>query len=102
MPHHTHQKLRPVLVLKILSTYEDLLVCTISSQVNQYISGLDLLLDKKHPAFAGSGLNNTSIIRLANLYTFPQRSNLKVIGFLPDNYRKSLLNDLARFLLKED
>ena len=67
IPQDNQQKLRPVLILKILPKYNDLLVCAVSSQLHQLIPDFDLILEDTHPAFSDSGLRVSSIFRLGNL-----------------------------------
>ena len=55
-------KLRPALVLKIIPLYNDLLVCGISTQINQEVVGFDEILKTNDTEFSLSGLVQTSLI----------------------------------------
>lgn len=59
IPQDDQQKIRPVLILRIFPKYKDFLVCAVSSQLHQYITGFDLILENTHPAFINSGLRAT-------------------------------------------
>src|SRR3569833_2388701 len=49
-------KLRPALVLKRLPTYDDFLVCGISTQHHRYIENFDEMADEGSPMFPFTGL----------------------------------------------
>ncbi len=57
-------KLRPVLILKQMPKFYDLLVCGISTQLHNYINGFDELLNENDDYFSNTGLLKSSIIRL--------------------------------------
>src|SRR5438874_316292 len=62
-------KLRPALVLSVLpGRYGDLLVCGISTQLWQEVSGWDELIRPGDADFSSSGLHRASVIRLGFLY----------------------------------
>ena len=100
IPQDNQEKLRPVLILKIMPKYEDLLVCAVSSQVHQLIPDFDLLLENNNPAFKDSGLKTTSIFRLGSLAVLEQREVIGSIGFLHEVLHKKLLNNLSDYLLQ--
>jgi mRNA interferase MazF len=61
-------KLRPALVLRRLpGQFEDWLICMISSQLGQEISGFDERIAAGDPDFINSGLRVASVIRIARL-----------------------------------
>ncbi len=61
-------KTRPALLLAPLpSGYNDWLVCMISSQTRQTVSGIDEAIFSSDSDFSQSGLKNDSIIRLTRL-----------------------------------
>jgi mRNA interferase MazF len=101
IPQDDQQKIRPVLILKILPKYNDLLVCAVSSQLKQHISGFDLLLNDKHDAFAVSGLKVSSIFRLSNLAVLAEDDVIGSIGYLRKDLHLILLKTLANYLLSE-
>jgi len=58
-------KSRPVLLLaKAPGAYDDWLICMISSQVHQALSGIDEIIDESDDDFENSGLKVTSVIRI--------------------------------------
>jgi mRNA interferase MazF len=59
------RKNRPVLVVREMPKYGDLLICGISTQLRQYISNFDEIIEVDDTDFAGSGLVKSSVIRLA-------------------------------------
>src|SRR6266496_1409390 len=82
MPQDAAQKLRPVLILKILPGYNDLLVCSVSSQLKHYISGFDLLLEKSNASHESTGLITASVFRLTNLAVLERKDIAGAIGYL--------------------
>src|SRR3990172_13338114 len=61
-------KLRPALVLRRLpGTYDDWLICMISSQLEQQIQDFDIIVTEKDLDFEQSGLKTSSIIRISRL-----------------------------------
>ena len=91
-------KKRPVLLLKKLPGYNDWLVCGISSQLHQYISGFDEKIDPQHPDFKSSGLFQSSVIRLSFLFTIPSHSFPGKIGYLSKTTTQKMIHNLIEFL----
>ena len=61
-------KLRPALLLgRLPSEYDDWLICMISSQTRNYLSGLEEIIKEEDADFAGSGLKVSSVIRMGRL-----------------------------------
>jgi len=61
-------KRRPVLlVAPTPDTYDDWLVCMLSTQLGQAIPGFDEIIDTDASDFAASGLRTTSAIRVSRL-----------------------------------
>jgi mRNA interferase MazF len=61
-------KLRPALVIrKLPGQYDDWLICMISSQLTQEISGFDEVITPVDPDFRDSGLKSSSIVRIGRL-----------------------------------
>lgn len=100
IPQDDLQKKRPVLILKTLPKFNDLLVCAILSQVHQLVPDFDLLLEENHAAFSASGLKTTSIFRLGSLAVLPPSDIIGTIGSLRIDLYKRLLQNFADFLLK--
>jgi len=93
-------KLRPALVLKRLPTYDDFLVCGISTQQHQHIENFDEMVDESAPMFPFTGLHKTSVIRLSSLAVFSKDKILNSIGKIPPALHQSLLKRLAEFILE--
>jgi mRNA interferase MazF len=60
-------KLRPVLMLKCASRYDDWLVCMVSTKLDQADAGLDEVLGMADGDFSASGLKAPSVLRLSRL-----------------------------------
>ena len=61
-------KLRPALLLgKLPGNYDDWLMCMISSQTHQYVSGFDEIVQEDDIDFGESGLKVPSVIRVGRL-----------------------------------
>lgn len=74
-------KLRPALLLgKLPGDYEDWLICMISSQSHQYISGFDELVRENDDDFVLSGLKIPSVIRVGRLAVVSGDTLLGAIG----------------------
>jgi mRNA interferase MazF len=101
VPQDAQQKIRPVLILKILPKYNDLLVCAVSSQLHQQVPGFDLLLQETHGAFAESGLRTSSLFRLGGIAVVPPADIIGGVGFLRKDLYDRLLQNLSNFLLKK-
>ena len=99
LPHAGGVKLRPALVLKRMPTYQDYLVCGISTQLHHYIEGFDEMVDESNPLFPATGLHKSSIIRLSSLAVFSRDKILNSIGKIPPALYQSLLKRLADFIL---
>ena len=98
IPQDNHQKRRPVLILKILPKFNDLLVCAISTQLHQFVPNFDIELKGADKAFANSGLVSDSIFRLGSLAVLSTSDVIGTIGFLEKNLHRTLLQNLSNFL----
>lgn len=93
-------KKRPALVLKIMPKYQDLLLCGISSQINNFIQNFDLIVDYPSKDFAHSGLLKNSVIRLSYLSVIPSQFIEGQIGYITKESHKLLLNRLSEYLIQ--
>jgi mRNA interferase MazF len=91
-------KSRPLIVLREMPVFRDLLVCGISTQLHRRIEGFDELVTLADPDFASSGLLSESLIRLGFLSMVPQRSVAGSIGSISPERHRRLLRTLATFL----
>jgi mRNA interferase MazF len=93
-------KKRPALLLKQMPKYHDLLLCGISSQIQQYLEDFDLNIDNNSKDFPTSGLLRHSIIRLSHLSVIPGQFIEGKIGFISEESHKLLLKRLCEYLMK--
>ena len=87
-------KLRPVLVLRKMPTYDDFLVCGISTQLHQEIKDFDATLE----ANVQTNLKLKSLIRLSFLAVLPSKELVKTIGTIDTTLHNLLLNRLSEYL----
>ena len=93
-------KLRPVLLLKQMPGHGDWLVCGISSQLHEHVTGFDLLLDASHTDYKKSGLLKSGVVRLGFLSVIPERQIAGKIGELSTESTGVLLKSLSDYLRK--
>jgi len=92
-------KLRPALVLGLLpGPFQNVLICGISTQLQDLQSAWDESIGPKDSDFAGSGLRRASAIRLSYLYAADARDVLGVIGRIDADRLKRLCARLAALL----
>jgi mRNA interferase MazF len=91
-------KKRATLILKILPKFGDLLLCGISSQLNQYISDFDLLINQNSSDFSNSGLVKDSIIRLGYLSVLPSQFIEGKLGNISQETHRLLIERLCIYL----
>jgi mRNA interferase MazF len=78
------RKPRPAIVVaKLPSLVPTVLLCGISSRIDNRMDGWDLLLDTDHPDFGPSGLHVPSVIRPSWLASFPDEG-LRRLGRVGD------------------
>ena len=87
-------KLRPVLVLRKMPTYDDFLVCGISTQLHQEIKNFDAILEVN----TQTNLKSKSLIRLSFLAVLPSKELVKSIGVIDTVLHNLLLNRLSKYL----
>ena len=60
--------LRPAVVLRQLpGRYDDWLICMVSTQLHQEITGTDVVIHDSDPDFPATGLKSTSLVRVTRL-----------------------------------
>ncbi len=92
-------KLRPALHLADLpGPYQNLLLCGISTQLQHLEADWDELVDAADADFAGSGLHQTSAIRLSYLYAADPGEIAGVIGSIEPSRLDRLLQRLSDHL----
>jgi len=92
-------KLRPALLLgKLPGGYDDWLICMISSQTHQYISGFDEIIKDSDADFEQSGLKITSVIRAGRLAVVSGEILLGAIGEISNERLTRVKKNLSNWL----
>jgi len=95
-------KLRPALLLgKLPGEYDDWLICMVSSQTRQYISGFDEVIEDSSKDFKQSGLKVTSVIRVGRLAVVSGDILLGAIGEISSERLNRVKNNLSNWLSEE-
>jgi mRNA interferase MazF len=93
-------KLRPALVLALLpGPFQNVLICGISTQLQNVQREWDELLRADDSDFADSGLHRDSAIRLSYLYAADKREIVGTIGRIDPNRLRRLCARLAGLLI---
>lgn len=88
-------KIRPAIFLRRMPPFGDMLVCGVSSQLHQRVSGFDEMLGPEDADFAQSGLKARSLIRLGYLAVLPASNFVGAIGCIAPERHRRLLERLA-------
>jgi mRNA interferase MazF len=92
-------KRRPALLLApIPSTYDDWLVCMLSSRSHQTIAGIDELVSTSDVDFVKSGLKSDTVIRLTRLAAVSDSIFTGSIGAIGPERLTRLKKNLARWI----
>lgn len=92
-------KLRPALVVRRLpGRHDDWLICMISSNLSQELSGFDEVICETDQDFGTSGLKTASLIRIARLATVDQQLFVGSIGHVSDEKLRTVKSKLARWI----
>jgi mRNA interferase MazF len=97
----TGTKLRPVLMLRQASRFDDWLVCMVSSQVQQAEANLDAILTPADADFANSGLKVPSVLRLSRLAVLDGSLLLGSIGTISEERLMNVRQRLAKWVATE-
>ena len=90
---------RPVVFLRRMPPFQDLLVCGVSTQLQQAVPDFDELLSPTDSDYRTSGLKAASVVRLGFLAVLPLSSFRGRIGSISAARHIRLLTTLAEFLL---
>ncbi len=90
-------KLRPILLLRKLPTYDDYLVCGISTQLHQKIDDFDITLLPN----SINNLRSTSIVRLSFLSVLSEKEIKGILGNIELTEHQTLLKNLSDYLIIE-
>ncbi|MEN9561908.1 MAG: hypothetical protein RIR73_152 [Chloroflexota bacterium] len=92
-------KIRPALLLgKLPGEYDDWLICMVSSQTRQYVSGFDEMIEDGSDDFKQSGLKVTSIIRVGRLAVVSGEILLGAIGEISSERLSRVKKNLSNWL----
>lgn len=94
-------KNRPVVFLRELPPFGDVLVCGVSSQLRHEVKGFDEIITANDPDFGTSGLIDSSLIRLGFLTTVAQTRIAGSIGSISADRHSRLLSKLGEYLVEE-
>ncbi len=93
-------KNRPALFLRELPPFNDVLVCGISTQLQQQVAGFDEIIMRQDADFAASGLVADSLFRLGFLAVIPRNKLIGSIGSIAGTRHERLLKNLSDYLVK--
>lgn len=95
-------KLRPVLLLRRASRFDDWLVCMVSSRIEQAEAGFDETLVPADADFPASGLKAPSVLRLSRLAVLEGSLLVGSIGTIDDARLERARQRLARWIAEAD
>ena len=92
-------KIRPVICLREMPPFGDMLVCGVSTQLRHEISGFDEIISIDAPDFLSTGLREVSVVRLGFLGILSTKDLAGSLGSIsPDRHRR-LLERLSEYLV---
>ena len=92
-------KLRPALLLgRLPGSFDDWLICMISSQTRHFISQFDEFIQEGDSDFIQSGLKVASVIRVGRLAVVSANILLGAIGQISPARLKLIKNRLAKWI----
>ncbi len=93
-------KLRPALIIgKLPGSFDDWLICMISSQTHHHIKGFDEIITSADVDFSKSGLKDTSIIRVGRIAVVDATMLLGSIGEVGHSRLTQVKTNLANWLI---
>ncbi|HEX8465983.1 MAG TPA: type II toxin-antitoxin system PemK/MazF family toxin [Abditibacterium sp.] len=98
LPQRNDFKARPALLLKIAPPYGDFILCGITTQLQNIVTGVDEIIDSSDADFSRSGLKQTSLVRAAYLVTLVPEDVLGKLGEVAPERLARIQRNLARFL----
>jgi len=93
-------KNRPAIILRAMPLYQDLLICGISTQLQQEAKGFDEIIAPGDADYSASGLVARSLIRLGFLAVLPRTKIAGVIGSISFQRHQRLLKTLSEYLVR--
>ena len=92
-------KIRPAFLLgRLPGEHDDWLICMISSQTRQYISGFDEIIEDSSEDFKQSGLKVTSVVRVGRLAVVSAEMLLGAIGEISGDRLNRVKKNLSNWL----
>lgn len=95
-------KLRPVLMLRRASRFDDWLVCMVSSRIEQAETGFDEILRPTEADFSTSGLKAPSVLRLSRLAVLEGSLLIGSIGTIDGARLDRIRQRIARWIAEAD
>jgi mRNA interferase MazF len=83
---------------KLPGSYDDWLVCMISTQLRHYGQDFDEIVDMNDPDFAASGLKATSVIRIGRLAVIDGAVLPGAVGEIASGRLQQIKSRLAQWL----
>ncbi len=94
-----NRKTRPVICLREMPSFDDMLVCGISTKLRHEISGFDELISQVAHDFQLTGLRETSLIRLSFLGILSTKDLAGSLGSISPERHRRLLERLSEYLV---
>ena len=94
-------KLRPVVVLRKMPPYSDVLVCAISSKLHHEVKDFEDVIDINADDFKSSGLKVSSLIRLGVVVTIPHSAIAGKMGLISEERLFRLRERLSKHIKTE-
>lgn len=96
-------KLRPALLIgKLPGSYDDWLICMISSQIRQCIEGFDEIMREGDSDFIQSGLKETSLVRVGRLAVAESGMLIGTVGDIMPARLQRIKSNLAHWLTQAE
>jgi mRNA interferase MazF len=96
-------KLRPALIIrKLPGQYNDWLICMVSSQLDQEITGFDEVMTPKDSDFRDSGLKQPSLIRICRLAVVSGQILIGKIGRVDSRRLSRIKQNLSQWIQATD
>ncbi|KAA3664185.1 MAG: type II toxin-antitoxin system PemK/MazF family toxin [Chloroflexi bacterium] len=95
-------KLRPALIVdKLPGSFDDCLICMISTQVHHQVTGFDDIIAANETDFANTGLKQTSLIRVGRLAVVDENMLIGSIGEIETSRLARIKANLANWLMSK-
>jgi len=96
-------KLRPALVVRSLpGSYDDWLICMITTRLYHENAGIDEVIKKTDPDFSHTGLKATSLIRVTRIAVVSTSILEGVIGSIPHSHLLQIRARICQWISDEN